>query len=76
MAVGDTLEIIVAIAFQVAIVERIIQESMDAGTKKVEVRLHMHVRFFFSVCRKWTKIWITSALVSKQRTVIKKAAVQ
>lgn len=31
--------------------------------------------FFFSVCRKWTKIWIISALVSKQRTVIKKAAV-
>ena len=73
-----------AVALQVAIVERIIQESMyglSAGTKKmavverwplVEVGLHMHFRFFFSVCRKRTKIWITSALVSKQGTVIKK----
>ena len=52
MAVGDTLEIIVAIAFQVAIVERIVQQSMDAGTKKVEVRLHMHVRFFFFCLQK------------------------
>lgn len=41
----------------------------------LEVRLYVHVRFFFSVCRKWTKIWIISALVSKQRTVIKKEAV-
>ena len=59
------------------------EESMyglSAGTKKVAVvERWRYWRFdgicmfvFFSVCRKWTKIWITSALVSKQGTVIKK----
>ena len=53
-----------AVALQVAIVERIIQESMyglSAGTKKmavverwplVEVGLHMHFRFFFFCLQK------------------------
>ena len=49
MAVGDTLEIIVAIAFQVAIVERIIQESMDCllGPKKWRFDCICMFVFFF-----------------------------
>ena len=49
MAVGDTLEIMVAVALQVAVIERIIQESMYGlsaeTTKEAVVERKRYWRF-------------------------------
>ena len=53
MAVGDTLEIMVAVALQVAVVERIIQESMyglSAETTKEAVVERKRYWRFYCIC--------------------------